>query len=95
MWLNVQAGWVRDVSFVVILIGAVSTVLLNGNPLLRFDGYHLLCDALDLPNLDLRSRAWWGSVIQRRVFRVQAPVQPLAAGERKSLPDAGEVMRIG
>ncbi len=83
VWLNVQPGWIRDIAFVVMLIGAVSTVLLNGNPLLRFDGYHLLCDAFDLPNLDARSRIWWGNLLQRRVFGLDASPLPLAAGERK------------
>jgi len=83
VWLNVQPGWISDIAFVTMLIGAVSTVLLNGNPLLRFDGYHLLCDAFDLPNLDARSRVWWGNVLQRRVFGLDTPPLPLAAGERK------------
>jgi putative peptide zinc metalloprotease protein len=85
VWLNVQSGWVRDTAFVVMLITAVSTVVFNGNPLLRFDGYHLMCDLLDLPNLDSRSRAWWSNLTQRRVFAIDAPPLPLAAGERKWL----------
>ena len=32
------------------VIGGVSTVLFNGNPLLRFDAYYMLCDAFDLPS---------------------------------------------
>ncbi len=83
VWVNVQPGWVRDTAFVVMVIGAVSTVLLNGNPLLRFDGYHVLCDVFDLPNLDMRSRAWWSHLLQRRVFGIDAPAQPLAPGEQK------------
>lgn len=83
VWVNVQPGWTRDIAFVVMLIGAVSTVLLNGNPLLRFDGYHLMCDVFDVPNLDGRSRAWWSNLLQRRVFRVDTPAMPLAVGERK------------
>ena len=85
VWLNVQAGWVSDIAFVVMLIASVSTVLFNGNPLLRFDGYHLLCDVADLPNLDTRSRAWWSNLLQRRVFGMDAPAPPVAAGERKWL----------
>ena len=85
VWLNVQAGWVSDITFVVMLIASVSTVLFNGNPLLRFDGYHLLCDVVDLPNLDTRSRAWWSNLLQRRVFGMDAPAPPVAAGERKWL----------
>jgi putative peptide zinc metalloprotease protein len=85
VWLNVQPGWVRDTAFVVMLIAAISTLAFNGNPLLRFDGYHLLCDLLDLPNLDSRSRAWWGNLIQRRLFKIDGPALPLANGERKWL----------
>ena len=83
VWANVQSGWVSDIAFVTLLIGAVSTVLLNGNPLLRFDGYHLLCDVCDVPNLDARSRAWWSNLLQRRVFGLDAPAPLLADGERK------------
>ena len=85
VWLNVQPGWVSDIAFVITLIAAVSTVLFNGNPLLRFDGYHLLCDALDLPNLDTRSRAWWSNLLQRLIFRIDVPPTPFASGERKWL----------
>ncbi len=38
------------------VIGGVSTVLFNGNPLLRFDGYYMLSDLLDVPNLGPRSQ---------------------------------------
>jgi hypothetical protein len=49
----------------VAFICGVSTLAFNGNPLLRFDGYYVLCDAPDLPNL-ARSRAWWRYVIFNR-----------------------------
>lgn len=85
VWLNVQPGWISDTAFVVMLIAAVSTALLNGNPLLRFDGYHVLCDALDLPNLDTRSRAWWSNLLLQRVFAIDTPALPLAHAEHKWL----------
>jgi putative peptide zinc metalloprotease protein len=47
----------------VMSLGGLSTLLFNGNPLMRLDGYYALCDGLDLPNLAARSgRAhtrWW------------------------------------
>lgn len=85
VWLNVQPGWVSDIAFVTMLVGAVSTLLINGNPLLRFDGYHVLCDALDLPNLDQRSRAWWAELLQQRLLGMPVTSQPAAAGELKWL----------
>lgn len=83
LWLNVQPGLVQDTAFVVMLITSVSTLVFNGNPLLRFDGYHLLCDLLDLPNLDARSKSWWHNLLLRRLFKRDTPALPLAAGEGK------------
>ena len=86
IWLCVQPGTVRDVAFVTLLLAAASTFLVNGNPLLRFDGYYLLCDALDLPNLAARSTSYWIYLLQRYALgRASAQPVPTAAGERKWL----------
>jgi putative peptide zinc metalloprotease protein len=64
----------------------VTTVLFNANPLVSFDGYYVLCDLLDLPNLASRSRAWWADRLRSLAFgpSSQFTVQP-ARGERKWL----------
>jgi putative peptide zinc metalloprotease protein len=85
VWINTEAGWLHDIAFVTMVVGTVSTLLINGNPLLRFDGYHMLCDALDLPNLDARSRAWWSGLMQRRALGLRAQASPLGDGELKWL----------
>jgi putative peptide zinc metalloprotease protein len=64
--LSVEPGWLRDAALAVFFIGSVSTLLVNGNPLLRFDGYHMLGDALQLPNLASRSSRHWLARLQRR-----------------------------
>ncbi len=69
--LLAEPGLVKDTAFAVVFIGALSTLLVNGNPLLRFDGYHMLCDVAELPNLALRSSRWWLTQIKRRVLRLQ------------------------
>ena len=55
IWLGAEPGAVRSVAFNVMLIAGVSTVLFNANPLIRFDGYYILSDWLEIPNL--RGRA--------------------------------------
>src|SRR5262245_23622564 len=40
IWLAVEQGLVRALAFNIMLIAGVSTVLFNGNPLLRYDGYY-------------------------------------------------------
>ena len=85
-WLVLSPGLVRDTALVVLLICSVSTLLFNANPLLRLDGYHLLCDALQLPNLALRSQAWWSTQWRRLIGAERAlPRGAIAAGERKWL----------
>lgn len=59
LWCVSDEGWLHDVGLVMWFIGAVSTVLFNANPLQRLDGYHVLTDACQLPNLAMRSRQWW------------------------------------
>lgn len=58
-WTLLAPGLLRDVALVVALVCSVSTVLFNANPLMRLDGYYMLTDALQLPNLAMRSQAWW------------------------------------
>jgi putative peptide zinc metalloprotease protein len=83
VWLAVQPGVVRDVAFITMLIGGLSTLLTNGNPLLRYDGYYVFCDLLDLRNLATRSGRYWTEGLAHRLFgiRVPAPLDVLP-GER-------------
>ena len=69
-WLDMQPGVLRAVLFNVMLIAGVSTVLFNANPLLRFDGYYILSDLIDIPNLRQRAQQCLGAVLQRRLFGV-------------------------
>lgn len=55
LWLQTEPGLVRNILFNIMLIGSISTLFFNGNPLMRFDGYHILCDAIDQPNLATRA----------------------------------------
>ena len=86
VWLNASEGWVRDTAFAALVITTVSTLVFNANPLQRLDGYHVLCDALGLPNLAPRSRAWWLQALQRRLLDTpSSEAMPMAPGERKWL----------
>ncbi len=70
VWVMVEPGVVRAIAYNVMLIGGVSTVLFNGNPLLRFDAYYVLADYLEIPNLASRGNAQVGYLIKRYVFRL-------------------------
>jgi putative peptide zinc metalloprotease protein len=48
VWVATGPGLANSLAFNVMLIGSVSSLLFNGNPLLRFDAYYVLSDFLDI-----------------------------------------------
>ncbi len=82
-WLVIEPGAVRAIAYNVMLISGVSTLLFNGNPLLRFDGYYVLADAIEIPNLGSRANQYLGYLVQRFVFAVPDAESPAhSTGER-------------
>jgi putative peptide zinc metalloprotease protein len=55
VWAYTGDGLVHSLAYNFMIIGSVSTLLFNINPLLRLDGYYILSDLLDVPNLHTRS----------------------------------------
>lgn len=83
VWVNVEPGPVHAVAYNVMLISGISTLLFNGNPLLRFDGYYVLSDTIEIPNLGSRSNKYLGYLIQRYLFGVKnAESGAYSKGER-------------
>jgi putative peptide zinc metalloprotease protein len=83
VWLNAESGTVHAIAYNVMLISGVSTLLFNGNPLLKFDGYYVLSDAIEIPNLATRSNKYLGYLIQRYLFGLKNADSPAETrGER-------------
>ncbi|NNC55670.1 MAG: peptidase M50, partial [Pseudomonadales bacterium] len=83
VWLTVEPGFIRDTALNAVLIASVSTLLFNANPLLRFDGYYILQDFIEIPNLYTRASRYYLYLIQRYGFGMQAVRSPVTAeGER-------------
>ncbi len=55
LWWYSQPGLLNSICLSVMFICSVSTIVFNGNPLLRFDGYYILMDILEIPNLRQKS----------------------------------------
>lgn len=81
VWVLVEPGVVRAVAFNVMLIAGVSTVIVNGNPLLRYDGYFILSDLIEIPNLGQRGQRYLTYLSDRYLFgakELQAPDETLS-----------------
>jgi len=79
-WCLLENGLLREAAFAVMAIGGLSTIVFNGNPLMRFDGYYILCDLFELPNLALRSQRWWTQLLRRFGGGVQGREELQARG---------------
>lgn len=51
IWRYSEPGFIHAVSLNVIFVCTVSTLLVNANPLMRYDGYYILSDLLEVTNL--------------------------------------------
>lgn len=82
-WAAAEPGLARALAFDVMLIAGASTLFVNGNPLLRFDGYYVLADCIGVPNLAPRGGRYLGYLTDRYIFGVRSlPRFPASAWER-------------
>lgn len=51
LWCYLPPGVLKSTMFYIFAVGTLSTLLVNGNPLIRYDGYYILCDLLNVENL--------------------------------------------
>ena len=51
LWWYSEPGLLNQICLSVMFVCSVSTVMFNGNPLLRYDGYYILADLVEIPNL--------------------------------------------
>jgi putative peptide zinc metalloprotease protein len=79
VWVLVEPGATRAVMFDAMLITGLSTVVFNGNPLLRYDGYYILSDLIEIPNLATRGNQYWRYLAERWLFRLRDVERPLLA----------------
>lgn len=83
IWVSVEPGTVSTLAYNIIFIAGISTVVFNANPLLRFDGYYILADFLEIPNLRQRANTYLGYLCERYLFgRADAPIPHATEGER-------------
>lgn len=75
-WFTEEGTAINDLSLNMMFLNAVSTVLVNGNPLLRFDGYYILMDALEIPNLRQKSTEVLKRAFQKTCLGLELPEDP-------------------
>jgi putative peptide zinc metalloprotease protein len=68
LWAVVQPGALQQILWNIMVIASISTLIFNANPLMRFDGYYIMTDWIEVPNLCVKSRAFIGYQVKRLIF---------------------------
>lgn len=76
VWANTSTGTLHIIAYNMMFIASVSTLLFNGNPLLRFDAYYVLSDLVEIPNLAHRSRQYIYYWIRGHMWHVKSARNP-------------------
>lgn len=77
LWLWLQPGTARAIAFDTAVLASVTTVIFNANPLLRYDGYYIASDLLEIPNLGQRAARYWVYLVERWILRHRDPATPV------------------
>ncbi|MDV6030798.1 MAG: biotin/lipoyl-binding protein [Phycisphaera sp. RhM] len=83
LWWFCPVGFTKHLAAQVFLVAGPATILVNANPLLRLDGYYVLSDLLEIPNLRAHGRARLGAMIEALLFRIRMPGSPLTGWRRE------------
>lgn len=73
IWAATDDGLIHNLAFNVMFVASASTLLFNLNPLLRFDGYYILSDLVDIPNLHKKATEQFRCRFETYLLRKRCP----------------------
>jgi putative peptide zinc metalloprotease protein len=84
IWSKTSPGTtIHVICFNMMFVASISTLLFNANPLLRYDGYYILSDIIEIPNLSNRSRQYLYYLVRKYAWGVRRVTNPAhSAGEK-------------
>ena len=85
LWWFSEPGLLNYLALSVMFICSVSTLMFNGNPLLRFDGYYILMDLSEIPNLRQKSTEVLKRFMAEHCLGIEQPENPFLPQDRRLL----------
>jgi putative peptide zinc metalloprotease protein len=82
-WWWSEPGLFNQLCLAVMFVASVGTVLVNGNPLMRYDGYYLLSDIVETPNLSEKSSAVVRRFLVVNCLGIDSPEDPMLPRSRR------------
>ncbi|MCC6123704.1 MAG: biotin/lipoyl-binding protein [Pirellulales bacterium] len=83
IWWFTHPGLLHNLCLNVVFISSVSTVIFNANPLLRYDGYYILSDLVEIPNLRQKATTILGRKMGQWFLGMEMPEDPFLPQSRQ------------
>ena len=84
-WYTAAYPVANNIALAVMVLCSVSTVVFNANPLMRFDGYYMMADWLEIPNLREKSNRYLNNLFLEKCLGIEVPPEAYMAPGRKFL----------
>ena len=84
-WYTPAYPVVNNIALAVMVLCSVSTVMFNANPLMRFDGYYILADWMEIPNLREKANRYLNNLFLDKCLGIEVPPENYMAPGRKFL----------
>lgn len=84
-WNTPSQPFVNNLALNLMVVCSVSTVLFNGNPLMRYDGYYVLADWIEIPNLRDRANKYLQNLAMEYCLGIEVPPEQYMELTRKIL----------
>jgi putative peptide zinc metalloprotease protein len=76
VWAKTSTGTLHIIAYNVLFVASISTLIFNANPLLRFDGYYVLSDLVEIPNLSHRSKNYIYYLVKKYCWKLKRTHNP-------------------
>jgi putative peptide zinc metalloprotease protein len=84
-WFSDPDTVINNIALNVMFISSVSTVMFNANPLLRYDGYYILSDILEIPNLRQKASTILNRKLGKWCLGLEEPEDPFLPKRHQGL----------
>ena len=75
VWVNIPPGAASSIAYYIFTVSVINTVLVNGNPFIRYDGYYILSDILGIDNLLQKATAYTRRLWRKKLFGLETANQ--------------------
>lgn len=85
IWWFSEPGFLNYVCLNIMFVSSVSTIMFNANPLLRYDGYYILSDIMEIPNLRAKANSILNRKLRKWCLGMEDPEDPFLPKRHQGL----------